>query len=143
MEMIDRNPLANDDILRVVADLVGGREEDHLWFSRASPPKGTACHIYFRPVSKPFSAAWGMRSPLTAITASTTATQLLSCVENGLPMYIAGRYCAKLGSVHLLRVLQSRGYQLTSTTCEAAAEGGHKDVLLWLRRNGCTWAFSG
>lgn len=141
----DKHPLRNGDILRVVANFVGGRPADS-WFSGLSPPKGSANNFYFKPVSRSFRDAWGLRSPYTAVTKSTTVNQLLSGLHNGLSIWTAGRYVAKLGCLPLVKALQSRGYQLSSTTCEAAAHGGQKRLLLWLRMNGCTWdtdTFSG
>ncbi|CAN0283558.1 unnamed protein product, partial [Scytosiphon promiscuus] len=67
------NPLAyNQDIVKIVADLVGGKEE--LSWMASSSRKGTGQHhLFFRPVCRLWGDVWGMRSRLTrAVTVDTT-----------------------------------------------------------------------
>ena len=133
------NPLTNPDVLELIAEMLGG-DAAASWYSGSSPPKNSGNNFFFTPVSRSFRAAWGMRSPYTAITPFTTETQLLAALDNGLSSLsidVAGYFYAKLGDHYRLRVLQSRGYQLDSSTCKAAAHGGQTAMLVDLRSVGC------
>src|SRR4029079_513747 len=47
---------------------------------------------------------------------------------------------ARYGQLELLKWgVEQAGWKLEARLCTAAAEGGHVEVLEWLRANGCPW----
>ena len=46
---------------------------------------------------------------------------------------------ARVGSLEAVAAAHGDGHPWDESTCAAAAEGGHKDLLRWLRSHNCPW----
>ena len=79
-----------------------------------------------------------IKPSLVAITTTSTAFWDWALPHVRQPTCL--RHAIKLGCLQLVQHLYNAGYQINQTTCEAAALGGHLDILKWARANGCPWS---
>lgn len=97
--------------------------------------------LFFATVSKGWRHAWADRPTLTrAVTAHTSEPQLLQ-LKSLRDTWNPSADIAKLGNLKLLQFAAKVGYECQGwRTFYAAAQGGHKHVLVWLRKNSYEWA---
>lgn len=73
------------------------------------------------------------------VTSSEFWQMAMKLEEQGCTWDHVAEIAAAAGDLEMLKYIHQRGYPLTIDIINSAVDGGHLNIVIWCRKNGCVW----